>query len=63
MSTDFWGPGKGPPQRWDLKYGSMSVADWLWLVIVPILGLKTILDMLDTAGIAYAHHTRGDYMG
>ena len=35
--------------------------DWLWSVIAPALGLKTIPDLLDTnstqTGIAYAHLT------
>ena len=48
----------------------MSFADWLWSVIAPALGLKTIPDLLDTnsthTGIAYAHLTAPhfrDYMG
>ena len=48
----------------------MSFADWLWSVITPALGLKTIPDLLDTnsahTGIAYAHLTAPhscDYMG
>ena len=48
----------------------MSFADWLWSVIAPALGLKTIPDLLDTnsthTDIAYANltapHSR-DYMG
>ena len=54
----------------DLKYVSVSFADWLWSVIAPPLGLKTIPDLLDTnsthTGIAYAHLTAPhscDYMG
>ena len=48
----------------------MSFADWLWSVITPALGLKTIPDLLDTnstyTGITYAHITAShscDYMG
>ena len=48
----------------------MSFADWLWLVIAPVLGLHMIPDLLDTnnthTGIAYAHLTAlhsCDYMG
>ena len=51
--------GRSFPQSWDLKYGSMSFADWLWSVIAPALGLQTIPDPLDRnrihTGIAYAH--------
>ena len=54
----------------DLKYGSMSFADWLWSVMAPALGLKTIPNLLDThskhTGIAYAHLTARhccDHMG
>ena len=39
----------------------MSFADWLWSVIAPANGLKTIPDVLDTNSIymdiAYAHLT------
>ena len=48
----------------------MSFADWLWSVIAPALGFKTIPDLLDTnsthTGIAYADLTAShscDYMG
>ena len=48
----------------------MSFADWLWSVIAPALGLKTISDLLDTnrthTEIAYANLTAShpcDYMG
>ena len=48
----------------------MFFADWLWSVIAPVLGLKTIPDLLDTnsthMSIAYAHITAPhfcDYMG
>ena len=48
----------------------MSFADWLWSVVAPVLGLKTIPDLLDTnstyTGIAYVHFTAPhscDYMG
>ena len=48
-------------ESWNLKYGSISFADWLWSVISPALMLKTISDVLDTnsthTGIAYAHRT------
>ena len=54
----------------DLKYGSMSFADWLCSVIALALGLKTIRDLVDKdstrMGIAYAHLTAShswDYMG
>ena len=42
--------GWGPPQSFDLKYVSMSFAEWLWywLVIAHALGFKTIPDLLDT---------------
>ena len=48
----------------------MPFADWLWSVVAPALGLKTIPDLLDKngthMGIAYAHLTAQhscDYMG
>ena len=48
----------------------MSFADWLWSVIAPALGLKTIPYLLDTnsahTDIAYANLTAQhscDYMG
>ena len=43
-------------QSWDLKYNSMSFADWLWL---HRSGLKMILAVLDSTNmsIAYAHLT------
>ena len=48
----------------------MYFADWLWVVIAQVLGLKTIPDLLDTnsthTGIAHAHLTTPhtcDYMG
>ena len=52
---------------WNLKYESMSFADWLLSVIAPTLGLKTIPDLLNSnsthTGTAYAHlaapHTCG----
>ena len=55
----------------DLKYGSMSFADWPLSVIAPALGLKTIPDLLDTnsthTGIENAHLTAEkiicDYLG
>ena len=69
MSTGFRWPGSST-YSWYLKYGSMSFADWLWSVIAPALGLKTIPDLLDTnsthTSIAYAHLTAPhsiDYMG
>ena len=49
-----------PAESKGLKYGSMSVADWLSSVTALALRLKTIPDMLDTninMGIAYAHLT------
>ena len=43
----------------DYKYASTSFADWLWLVIAPALGLKTILDVLDTKSTRTHKHTHG----
>ena len=34
--------GRGPSQSSDMKYGSMSFADWLWSVITPVLDTKTV---------------------
>ena len=55
---------------WDLKYESMSFADWLSSVIAPAFRLKTIPALLDTnsthTGVAYSHLTAPhsfDYMG
>ena len=53
-----------------LKIWVYVLRDWLWSVIAPALGLKTIPDLLDTnsthTGIAYAYlaalHSC-DYMG
>ena len=60
MSTGFRWP-RSSTWSWYLKYGSMSFADWLWSVIVPVLGLKTISDLLDInstpTGIAYSYLT------
>ena len=67
MSTAF--SGRGPPQIWDLKHGSISFAEWLWSVIAPAPGLTTIPDLLYKTVhmcIAYAYHTAPhtcDYMG
>ena len=44
-----------------LKYGYTSFADWLWSAIAPVLGLKTIPDLLYTnsthTGIAFIQLT------
>ena len=57
-TPDFHGPfdkrvsahcGRGTAQSWDLRYGYMSFADWLWSVIAPALALKMISNLLGTS--------------
>ena len=55
MGTGFWWLGSFTYSL-DLKYGSLSFADWLWAMIAPVLGLKTIPDLLDTNSTHRASH-------
>ena len=68
MSTGFRWPGSFTEQG--LKIRSVSFTDWLWSVIEPALGWKTIPDLLHINSthmvIAYAHLTAprtSDYLG
>ena len=46
----------------ELKYGSTSFVDWLWSVIAPALGFKTIPDALDEFSHIHTQHNC-DYVG